>query len=125
IPSEILRRARRRNSYTSRAQYINTKELRISVGTWNVGGKLPPDDLDIGDWLDVDDPADIYILGKRTHESCYETCKKMLSHDIGMISALPVVFFRYNCAIVRWLVSKYLVASQIRERAIEGLTMYL
>ncbi|KAF5186862.1 type I inositol 1,4,5-trisphosphate 5-phosphatase 1 isoform X1 [Thalictrum thalictroides] len=28
IPSEILRRARRRNSYTSRAQYINTKELR-------------------------------------------------------------------------------------------------
>ncbi|PIA25442.1 hypothetical protein AQUCO_11400012v1 [Aquilegia coerulea] len=63
IPSEPLRRARRRNSETFRAQYINTKELRISVGTWNVGGKRPPDDLEIGDWLDVDDPADIYVLG--------------------------------------------------------------
>ncbi|KAF3445466.1 hypothetical protein FNV43_RR10642 [Rhamnella rubrinervis] len=54
---------RRRNSETFRAQYINTKELRIRVGTWNVGGKLPPDDLDIDDWIDIDDPADIYVLG--------------------------------------------------------------
>ncbi|KAF9603986.1 hypothetical protein IFM89_039340 [Coptis chinensis] len=75
-PSETLRRARRRNSETLRAQYITTKELRhvspfliyktimmISVGTWNVGGEPPPDDLDIRDWLDVDEPADIYVLG--------------------------------------------------------------
>ncbi|XP_059452921.1 type IV inositol polyphosphate 5-phosphatase 3 isoform X2 [Corylus avellana] len=54
---------RRRNSETFRAQYINTEELRICVGTWNVGGKLPPDDLDIDDWLDIDEPADIYVLG--------------------------------------------------------------
>ncbi|OVA08122.1 Inositol polyphosphate-related phosphatase [Macleaya cordata] len=61
--SEIPPRIRRRNSETVRAQYINTKELRICVGTWNVGGKVPPDDLEIKDWLDVDDPADIYVLG--------------------------------------------------------------
>ena len=36
---------------------------RIRVGTWNVGGKLPSEDLDIDDWLDIDNPADIYVLG--------------------------------------------------------------
>ncbi|KAK3001567.1 hypothetical protein RJ639_021237 [Escallonia herrerae] len=60
---EALPRSRRRNSETFRAQYINTKELRVSVGTWNVGGKLPPDDLDIEDWLDISKPADIYVIG--------------------------------------------------------------
>lgn len=37
--------------------------FRICVGTWNVGGKLPPDDVDIDDWLDTEEPADIYVLG--------------------------------------------------------------
>lgn len=54
---------RRHNSETVRAQYINTKELKIHVGTWNVGGRLPPEDLEIDDWVDVDEPADIYVLG--------------------------------------------------------------
>ncbi|KAK3164077.1 hypothetical protein QOZ80_1AG0012380 [Eleusine coracana subsp. coracana] len=56
---------RRRNSETLRAQYINTKELRVCVGTWNAGGKAPPTDLDIADWLGVGhgEPADIYVLG--------------------------------------------------------------
>ncbi|XP_019053785.1 PREDICTED: type IV inositol polyphosphate 5-phosphatase 3 isoform X2 [Nelumbo nucifera] len=61
--SDTLPRLRRRNSETLRAQYIQTKEIRICVGTWNVGGKLPSDDLDIKDWLDMDQPADIYVLG--------------------------------------------------------------
>ncbi|KAL1357783.1 hypothetical protein HN51_009653 [Arachis hypogaea] len=60
---EYLPRLRRQKSSTYRSQYINTKELRICVGTWNVGGKLPPDDLDIDDWLGVNEPADIYVLG--------------------------------------------------------------
>ncbi|KAF8705778.1 hypothetical protein HU200_030982 [Digitaria exilis] len=57
---------RRRNSETLRAQYINTKELRVCVGTWNAGGKAPPDDLDIADWLGTAgdaEPADVYVLG--------------------------------------------------------------
>ncbi|PKA46811.1 Type I inositol 1,4,5-trisphosphate 5-phosphatase 1 [Apostasia shenzhenica] len=54
---------RRRKSETIRAQYINAKEIRVCVGTWNVGGKVPPGDLDIEEWLDADDPADIYVLG--------------------------------------------------------------
>ncbi|XP_027358254.1 type IV inositol polyphosphate 5-phosphatase 3-like isoform X2 [Abrus precatorius] len=60
---EFLPRLRRQKSSTYRSQYINTKELRVCVGTWNVGGKLPPDDLDIDDWLTVNEPADIYVLG--------------------------------------------------------------
>ncbi|KAE8728310.1 DNAse I-like superfamily protein isoform 2 [Hibiscus syriacus] len=58
-----LPRSSRRNSETFRAQYISTKELRICVGTWNVGGKVPPDDLDIDDWLSINESADIYVLG--------------------------------------------------------------
>nr|CAB3475979.1 unnamed protein product [Digitaria exilis] len=57
---------RRRNSETLRAQYINTKELRVCVGTWNAGGTAPPDDLDIADWLGTAgdaEPADVYVLG--------------------------------------------------------------
>ncbi|KAK9134402.1 hypothetical protein Syun_013732 [Stephania yunnanensis] len=36
---------------------------RICVGTWNVGGRVPPEDLEIDDWLDVDEPADMYVIG--------------------------------------------------------------
>ncbi|TYH73068.1 hypothetical protein ES332_D05G301900v1 [Gossypium tomentosum] len=54
---------RRRKSETFRAQYINTKEIRICVGTWNVGGKVPSGDLDIDDWIDMNEPADMYVLG--------------------------------------------------------------
>ncbi|TKY46082.1 Type IV inositol polyphosphate 5-phosphatase 3 [Spatholobus suberectus] len=66
VPSELkefLPKLRRQKSSTFRSQYINIKELRVRVGTWNVGGKLPPDDLDIDDWLGVNEPADIYVLG--------------------------------------------------------------
>ncbi|XP_020231653.1 type IV inositol polyphosphate 5-phosphatase 3 [Cajanus cajan] len=61
--NEFLPRLRRQKSLTSRSQYINKKELRVCVGTWNVGGKLPPDDLDIDEWLGINEPADIYVLG--------------------------------------------------------------
>ncbi|KAK8572181.1 hypothetical protein V6N12_028242 [Hibiscus sabdariffa] len=56
-------RRRRRKSETFRAQYIDSKDIRICVCTWNVGGKVPPDDLDIDDWIDMNDPADIYVFG--------------------------------------------------------------
>ncbi|KAM7518654.1 hypothetical protein LguiB_017616 [Lonicera macranthoides] len=62
-PNESLPRSRRRKSETFRAQYIDTKELKISVSTWNVGGIPPPDDLDIDDWLDIGEPSDIYVIG--------------------------------------------------------------
>ncbi|XP_074333819.1 type IV inositol polyphosphate 5-phosphatase 3 isoform X3 [Apium graveolens] len=60
---EALPRLRRRNSETFRAQYITPKEVRVHACTWNVGGELPPDDLDIEEWLDISKPADIYVIG--------------------------------------------------------------
>ncbi|XP_008793481.2 type IV inositol polyphosphate 5-phosphatase 3 isoform X2 [Phoenix dactylifera] len=60
---DIPYKLRRRNSETLRAQYIDTKELRICIGTWNVGGKLPAEDLNIEEWLDKEKPADIYVFG--------------------------------------------------------------
>ncbi|KAK7279784.1 hypothetical protein RJT34_24841 [Clitoria ternatea] len=60
---ECFPKLRRQKSLTSRHQYINKKELRVCVGTWNVGGKLPPADLDIDDWLGISEAADIYVLG--------------------------------------------------------------
>lgn len=63
-PSEqFLRRLRRGKSETMRAQYIDTKDIKILVGTWNVGGNVPPNDLDIEDWLGKQEQADMYVLG--------------------------------------------------------------
>ena len=46
----------------SHIQILVNIYLRVCVGTWNVGGKLPPDDLDIDDWLGINELADIYVL---------------------------------------------------------------
>lgn len=54
---------RRGKSETLRMQYINTKDVRVFVGTWNVGGRVPPEELEIDDWLCMQEPADMYILG--------------------------------------------------------------
>ncbi|GMJ00268.1 INOSITOL(1,4,5)P3 5-PHOSPHATASE II, myo-inositol polyphosphate 5-phosphatase 2 [Hibiscus trionum] len=56
-------RHRRGKSETLRAQYINTKDVRVTIGTWNVAGRLPSEDLEIDDWLCTEEPADIYIIG--------------------------------------------------------------
>lgn len=60
---DVLPTLRRRKSETFRAQYINKKEIKICAGTWNVGGRVPPDELDLDGWLDLDEPADIYVIG--------------------------------------------------------------
>lgn len=56
-------RHERGKSETLRLQYINTKDVRVTIGTWNVAGRLPFEDLDIDDWLCTEEPADIYIIG--------------------------------------------------------------
>ncbi|XP_057471304.1 type I inositol polyphosphate 5-phosphatase 8-like [Actinidia eriantha] len=37
--------------------------LRMFVGTWNVGGKSPHEGLNLRDWLRTTSPADIFVLG--------------------------------------------------------------
>jgi len=61
--NDVPHRLRRHRSEILRTQYVDVRELRICVGTWNVGGRFPPSDLDIEEWLDMEDPADIYVIG--------------------------------------------------------------
>ncbi|CAA0829782.1 DNAse I-like superfamily protein [Striga hermonthica] len=37
--------------------------LRVFVGTWNVGGQTPDDGLNLSEWLNTKTSADIYVLG--------------------------------------------------------------
>ncbi|KAG9149685.1 hypothetical protein Leryth_012406 [Lithospermum erythrorhizon] len=41
----------------------NNLNLRMFVGTWNVGGKSPHEGLNLKDWLKTPQPTDIYVLG--------------------------------------------------------------
>lgn len=36
---------------------------RMFVGTWNVGGKSPNEELNLKDWLMLPSPAEIYVIG--------------------------------------------------------------
>ncbi|KAL2992329.1 hypothetical protein AAZX31_10G042800 [Glycine max] len=41
----------------------DTLNLRMFVGTWNVGGKSPNEGLNLRNWLMLPSPADIYVIG--------------------------------------------------------------
>ncbi|KAI3979782.1 hypothetical protein MKX01_013877 [Papaver californicum] len=45
------------------AQVTDVLNHSIFVATWNVGGKSPPSQLNLEDWLHTSPPADIYVLG--------------------------------------------------------------
>ncbi|XP_076881437.1 type I inositol polyphosphate 5-phosphatase 2-like [Bidens hawaiensis] len=62
-PAKEFVKRNRRKSETMRVDYIKTKDVRITIGTWNVAGRIPDEDLEIDEWLCMDQPADIYILG--------------------------------------------------------------
>ena len=40
------------------------------IGTWNVAGRLPLQDLELDEWLDTDQPADMYVLGYVNFVAC-------------------------------------------------------
>jgi len=33
------------------------------IGTWNVAGRVPSEELELDEWLFTREPADMYILG--------------------------------------------------------------
>lgn len=33
------------------------------IGTWNAAGRTPLEDLELDEWLDTQEPADMYVLG--------------------------------------------------------------
>ncbi|KAK3268848.1 hypothetical protein CYMTET_22671 [Cymbomonas tetramitiformis] len=48
---------------TPSSSYTGTQELRLFVGTWNVAGRTPARDLNLKDWLDPQEDADILVVG--------------------------------------------------------------
>ncbi|XP_062221982.1 type I inositol polyphosphate 5-phosphatase 5-like [Phragmites australis] len=42
---------------------IDTREYRVFVGTWNVGGKPPDSSLNLEEFLQIEGLPDIYVLG--------------------------------------------------------------
>ncbi|RWW26371.1 hypothetical protein GW17_00009246, partial [Ensete ventricosum] len=44
--------------------------VRVCIGTWNVGGQFPPENLDVSEWVDMEEPADIYALGDKCSTLC-------------------------------------------------------
>ncbi|KAL9684067.1 hypothetical protein QQ045_021499 [Rhodiola kirilowii] len=51
-------------SKSAAAKSNESQNLKMFVGTWNVGGKSPPQDLDLRSFLKFPaDPADVYVLG--------------------------------------------------------------
>lgn len=42
---------------------VDVQNYSIFVATWNVGGRSPPSNLSLEDWLHTSAPADIYVLG--------------------------------------------------------------
>ncbi|KAF9622575.1 hypothetical protein IFM89_032474, partial [Coptis chinensis] len=56
-------RVRRGKIEPDAAQATDVHNYSIFVATWNVGGKSPPNYLNLEDWLHTSPPADIYVLG--------------------------------------------------------------
>ncbi|CAK9160676.1 unnamed protein product [Ilex paraguariensis] len=61
--SKNTERVRRRRVDLDHPQIINVQNHSIFVATWNVGGKSPPSNLNLDDWLHASHPSDIYVLG--------------------------------------------------------------
>lgn len=59
IPLSLLRG----QSETLRQQFVDDQEYRVAVHSWNVAGKPPPKDLDMEEWINDSQPADIYVFG--------------------------------------------------------------
>ncbi|XP_058215076.1 type I inositol polyphosphate 5-phosphatase 8 isoform X2 [Rhododendron vialii] len=57
---DSIQRPRFETGCTTVADDLN---LRMFIGTWNVGGKSPHEGLNLRDWLRTPAPADIYVLG--------------------------------------------------------------
>ncbi|KAK9018696.1 hypothetical protein V6N11_033743 [Hibiscus sabdariffa] len=63
--------------------------LRMFVGTWNVGGKSPHHGLNLRDWLSSPAPADIYVPG-----NCSSKCRQLLGAEDNGPAAHWLSFIR-------------------------------
>ncbi|KAL4590518.1 hypothetical protein LXL04_003450 [Taraxacum kok-saghyz] len=114
-------RSRTRKSKTFRSQYIETKELKLSVNTWNLGGELPPDDLNIKDLLNT--TTLIYILRKHiknVHMSTVGVGAMGFIGNKGSISASMCIYETNYCFICTHLTSPEREVDLIKRNAEVG-----
>ncbi|KAG9159885.1 hypothetical protein Leryth_005651 [Lithospermum erythrorhizon] len=80
---------------------VLTDDLRIFVGSWNVAGRSPVGSLavDLDDWLNLKDDADIYVLGFQ------EVVPLKAKHVIGAEN--PTAATNWNVLIGKTLNDKY------------------
>ncbi|MCO5569947.1 hypothetical protein L7F22_023661 [Adiantum nelumboides] len=52
-----------RDSEILRSKLTEKQQYKIFVATWNVGGKPPNKEVPLEEWLGLEAPADIYVLG--------------------------------------------------------------
>ncbi|XP_075091580.1 type IV inositol polyphosphate 5-phosphatase 3-like [Nicotiana tabacum] len=86
---DALPRIRRRKSETFRAQYINTKKLK---------------DLELDSWLDVNEPADIYVIGSATNvlSSKFELLPTVRFQEVIPLNAGNIFGAEDSCPISVW-----------------------
>ncbi|CAO2838449.1 unnamed protein product [Amaranthus hypochondriacus] len=60
INSDRIRRGR---EYLEHPRIIDVQNHSVFVATWNVGGRSPPSNMNLDDWLHASPAADIYVLG--------------------------------------------------------------
>ncbi|XP_054792585.1 type I inositol polyphosphate 5-phosphatase 8-like [Prosopis cineraria] len=53
----------RPSTYKEATAVEDTLNLKVFVGTWNLGGKSPNDNLSLTEWLKSPSPADIFVIG--------------------------------------------------------------
>ncbi|KAI5065382.1 hypothetical protein GOP47_0020077 [Adiantum capillus-veneris] len=72
IPAPICPPVRARHSSATlmpqdaeilRSKLTEKQQYKIFVATWNVGGKPPNEEVPLEEWLGLEAPADIYVLG--------------------------------------------------------------
>ncbi|KAG7013537.1 Type IV inositol polyphosphate 5-phosphatase 7 [Cucurbita argyrosperma subsp. argyrosperma] len=61
--SERVERSQHERMNIDDPRIVDVQNYSIFVATWNVGGRSPPSNLSLEDWLHTSAPADIYVLG--------------------------------------------------------------
>jgi hypothetical protein len=88
-PRTLLRRKVIRGELRElRSEFTDTVDLTIHVATWNVNGRRPSEGLVLDELLDVQDPADIYVVGFQVRELLLELGSRVACLLVKMITAV-------------------------------------
>ncbi|KAL6911504.1 hypothetical protein ACP4OV_000309 [Aristida adscensionis] len=82
---------------------VDTREYRVFVGTWNVGGKPPNSSLNLEEFLQIEGLPDIYVLGFRIMETGQLIVASHRFQEIVPLNAGNVLVVEDNEPASKWL----------------------